>query len=144
MAKELTEQTKPKVQTSPTTPLTSTEKGRHAELLTQTALLANGWTVLEPIAAEPFDMAIKKVGDKAISYVQVKTAFLRNEERYGGEYIVVRGAKNSGKVYTMQEVDYFVAVWQGECYMFPNRERSEYWIRPRNLETKWTKLGMDI
>ena len=123
------------------TTLTSTERGRHAELLAQTALLANGYTVLEPISPEPFDLAIKRVGTNRTFYVQVKTAFLRDEERYGGQYIVVKGAKSNGDVYTKDEVDYFVAIWQGECYMFPNREISEYWIRPDQIETKWTKLS---
>lgn len=125
-------------------PLSSTEKGRHAELLAQTALLAAGYVVMEPIAPEPFDMAIRRKDTKETSYVQVKTAFLRDEDRYRGDYIVVRGAKNSGKVYTRDEVDYFVAVWDGEVYIFPNREVSEYWIRPEQLDEKWTKLSTEI
>lgn len=124
--------------------MTTTERGRHAELLAQTALLANGFTVLEPIAPESFDLAIMRIGEKDTKYVQVKTAFSRNEPRYGGEYIVVRGAKNNGKVYTKSEVDYFVAVWQGAVYMFPNRLKSEYWVRPRDLATRWTELSTDI
>src|SRR5690625_378240 len=127
-----------------TNELTPTERGRHAELLAQTALLANGYTVLEPISPEPFDLAIKRVGTNRTFYVQVKTAFLRDEERYGGQYIVVKGAKSNGDVYTKDEVDYFVAIWQGECYMFPNREISEYWVRPDQIETKWTKLSDKI
>lgn len=125
-------------------PLSTTEKGRHAELLAQTALLAAGYVVMEPIAPEPFDMAIRRKDTKETSYVQVKTAFLRDEDRYRGDYIVVRGAKNSGKVYTRDEVDYFVAVWDGEVYIFPNREVSEYWIRPEQLDEKWTKLSTEI
>lgn len=130
--------------TEQVTPLTSTEKGRHAELIAQMALLANGYTILEPIAAEPFDMAIKRHEEKAVYYVQVKTAFLRSEKRYGGEYVVVRGAKNNGKVYTKGEVDYFVAVWQGKAYLFPNREVSEYWIKPENMAERWTELSTSI
>lgn len=128
-----------------TTPLTPIEKGRHSELLAQTALLANGYTVLEPIAPEPFDLAIKRIGDKETFYVQVKSAFTRDEERYGGKYVVVKGAKNNGAVYTKVEVDYFIAIYDGEVYMFPNRERSEYWIRPEHISDKWTKLetGLD-
>lgn len=131
-------------ETELTTVLTSTEKGRHAELLAQTALLAKGYTVMEPIAPEPFDLAIKHTGSKNTMYIQVKTAFLRNEERYGGEYLVVRGAKNNGDVYTKKEVDYFVAIWKGECYMFPNREVSEYWCKPEHVDAKWTKLETEI
>lgn len=124
--------------------MTSIEKGRHAELIAHTALLANGWTVLEPSAPEPFDLAIKRLGDKTTYYIQVKTAFIRNEERYGGEYLIVRGAKNNGDKYTKEEVDYFVAIWQGKAYMFPNREIKEYWIRPNQLAEKWTELNLDI
>src|SRR5690625_1468935 len=124
--------------------LSSTERGKHAELLAATALLANGYSVMEPISPQPYDLAIRHPQTGETSYVQIKTAFSRNEERYGGEYIVVRGAKNSGKVYTREEVDYFVAVWQGEVYLFPNREIKEYWIRPDKLSEKWTKMDCGI
>lgn len=124
--------------------LSSTERGKHAELLAATALLANGYSVLEPISPQPYDLAIRHPQTGETSYVQIKTAFSRDEERYGGEYIVVRGAKNSGKVYTREEVDYFVAVWQGDVYLFPNREIKEYWIRPDKLSEKWMKLDCGI
>lgn len=124
--------------------MNNNEKGRHSELLAQTALLANGWTVLEPIAPEPFDLAIKRVDDPQTYYVQVKTAFSRDEKRYGGEYLVVRGAKNNGDKYTKDEVDYFIAVWQGRVFMFPNSEQSEYWIRPSQLGEKWAELETGI
>ena len=124
--------------------LSSTERGKHAELLAATALLANGYSVMEPISPQPYDLAIRHPQTGETSYVQIKTAFSRNEERYGGEYIVVRGAKNSGKVYMREEVDYFVAVWQGDVYLFPNREIKEYWIRPDKLSEKWTKLDCGI
>lgn len=130
--------------TESATELTPSEKGRHAELIAATALLANGFTVMEPIAPEPFDMAIKRIGEKETKYIQVKTAFLRNEKRYGGEYLVVRGAKNNGKVYTKEEVDFFIAVWDGKAYMFPNRCVSEYWIKPKDLAVKWTELKAGI
>lgn len=124
--------------------LTPIEKGRHAELIAQMALLANGWTVLEPIAPEPFDLAIKRIGDKKTYYVQVKTAFLRDEPRYGGEYLIVRGTKNNGEKYTREEADYFVAIWQGKAYMFPNEEKSENWVRPEHIGDKWTELSCEI
>lgn len=124
--------------------LTSNEKGRHAELLAATALLANGYTVMESLVPESFDYAIKRAGSKETKYVQVKTAFLRNEKRYGGEYLVVRGAKNNGDIYTRDEVDYFIAIWEGKAYMFPNREVSEYWIKPDDLAIKWTELKTEI
>ena len=126
------------------TTLTSSEKGKHAELLAATALLANGYSVLEPIAPEPYDLAVRRHDDKETFYIQIKTAFLRDEKRYGGEYLVVRGAKNNGDVYTKNEVDFFIAVWDGCCYLFPNREISEYWVRPSDIGVKWKKLEYGI
>lgn len=102
-------------------------------------MLANGYSVLEPIAPEPYDLAVKRAGEPA-KFVQVKTAFLRDEERYGGEYLVVRGVRSNGDVYTLDEVDMFAAIWDGEVYVFPNREKCEYWVKPELLSEKWTKL----
>jgi len=113
-------------------------------LLAATALLANGYTVMEPIAPEAFDFAIKRLGESETYYVQVKTAFTRNEERYGGEYVIVRGAKNNGDIYRKTEVDYFVTIYDDEVYMFPNSEKSEYWLRPSLIGEKWTRLGRTI
>lgn len=120
---------------------TSNDKGKHAELLAQTALLANGYSVMEPISPQPYDLAARNPQTQETVYFQVKTAFLRDEERYGGEYLVVKGARNNGKVYEKDEVDRFIAVWNGTCYVFPNREVSEYWVRPWQVDEKWTKLG---
>ena len=121
--------------------MTATEKGKYTELLAQTALLANGWTVLEPIAAEPFDLAITKIRSRKTYYVQVKTSFRRNEERYNGEYVVVRGTKGNGDVYSIDEVDYFVTSVDNDVYMFPNGEKSEYWVKSKNVDKVWTRLG---
>jgi len=124
--------------------LSSNSKGKHAELLAATALLANGWSVLEPISPQAYDLAARNPNSHETIYVQIKTAFLRSEERYGGDYLVVRGSRNNGKVYEKDEVDVFIAVWEGECYLFPNREIKEYWIRPEDIDEKWTKLSTEI
>src|SRR5699024_2879762 len=120
--------------------LSSNEKGRHAELLAQTAFLANGYSVLEPISPQPYDLAIRNPSTHETAYVQVKTAFLREEKRYGGAYLVVRGAQNSGRIYSKDDVDMFAAVWDGDVYLFPNREISEYWTRLDEVGTKWTRI----
>src|SRR5690625_1953364 len=112
----------------------------HAELLAQTALLANGWAVSTPIGDQAYDLSFRRTDSKRTYYGQVKTSFTRNEERYGGKYVVVRGAKNNGDVYSKAEVDYFLAIYDGEVYLFPNAEKSEYWIRPEHINEKWTKL----
>jgi|SRR5690625_1621324 len=129
------------MQESTTKSLTAISRGKHSELLAATALLANGYSVMEPIAPEPYDLVIRDPNTGETQYVQVKSAFSRNEKRYGGKYIVVRGAKSNGKVYTREEVDLFAAVWDGEVYLFPNREKSEYWIKPENLDERWRKVG---
>lgn len=119
----------------------SNEKGRHAELLTQTALIANGWEVLEPVTTEPYDLAIRrKDGDRDTYYVQVKTVKRRDDKRYGAPYLVVRGTKNNGEVYTKEEADYFAAVYEGNVFLFPNREITEYWTRADQVETKWKRI----
>lgn len=124
--------------------LSSNSKGKHAELLAATALLANGWSVLEPISPQAYDLAARNPNSQETIYIQIKTAFKRSEERYGGDYLVVRGARNNGKVYRKEEVDVFIAVWEGECYLFPNREKSEYWVKPENIDEKWSRLERDI
>src|SRR5690625_449141 len=129
------------------TKLTANDRGRHAELLAATALLANGYSVLEPVSPQPYDLAIRDRYTLDTYYVQIKTALLRGEpndlKRYGREYLRISGARNSGDVYLRDEVDYVIAVWDGECYVFANREISEYWISVDELKTdasRWKKL----
>jgi len=124
--------------------LTSNDRGKHSELLAATALLSSGYSVLEPISPQPYDLAIRHPETGESSYVQVKTAFTRDEKRYGGKYVVVRGHKRNGDVYTRGEVDYFIAIYDGDVYMFPNREISEYWVKLDDIASRWTKLGRAI
>lgn len=123
---------------------TTNDIGKHSELLAQTALLSAGFQVMEPISPQAYDMVAKRPDEKSVSYIQVKTAFLRDEERYGGKYLVVKGAKNSGKTYTKDEVDFFIAVWDNKCYMIENREITEYWVRPEKVLDKWVELSTSI
>lgn len=122
------------------TVLTRSQKGRHAELLAQTALLSKGYTVSEPITVEGFDLSFKKPGDVRTYYVQVKTVYVRDSKPHNGRWFIIKGSRNNGRVYTKEEVDYFIAVHEGEAYIFPNEEKSEYWIRPKDIDKKWTKL----
>ena len=130
------------------TQMSTNDRGKHAELLAQTALLANGWSVLEPISPQPYDLAARCPLTGEIIYVQVKTAYLRDSERdierYGKAYLRVPGARNNGRKYETGEVDYFIAVWQGDCYMFRNREQTEYWVLPEEIGDKWSKLSAVI
>jgi hypothetical protein len=117
-------------------------KGRHSELLAQTALLANGWTPMEPVAPEVFDIGITRPGMGREYYkVQIKSA--RRREDRNGE-VVVYARKNNGAPYTLDEADYIIGILDGEVYMFENRELSEYWCPAHALSEKWTKLSTGI
>ena len=120
--------------------MTTLEKGRHTEITVIGALMSHGWTVLEPVTVEPYDLAIRRRDGGKTYYVQVKTPTFRNEKRYAGEYVVVKGAKNSGQVYSKDEVDYFATVIDGVAYMFDNREIAEYWVKLEDVDKRWTRL----
>lgn len=120
----------------------TTTKGRHSELIAITALLANGWTVMESVTPEAFDIGITRPGMGREFYrVQIKSARRRDDRK---DELVVYTRKNSGGVYTKAEADYIIGVIDGDVYMFPNREIGEYWCRPEDLGTKWTKLETGI
>jgi hypothetical protein len=116
-------------------------KGRHSELLAQTALLANGWNVAEPIAPEAFDLVARAPGSTEWQRIQIKSARVRDDRN--GE-IVCYTRKNNGKVYDLDDCDLFIAVLNSDVYMFANRSISEYWVTPSNIEEKWTKLDIGI
>ena len=116
-------------------------KGRHSELLAQTALLANGWSVSEPIAPEPFDLVARAPGETDWLRIQIKSARVRDDRN--GE-IVCYTRKNNGKVYDQDDCDLFIAVLNSDVYMFANRNISEYWVTASNIEEKWTKLEIGI
>jgi len=118
--------------------LTTASIGRHSELLAQTALLANGWTVLESIVPAPFDIAVTKRGDNRICRIQVKTVIKRLKN--GIWYYVVKGKKNNGNVYTKQDCDVFIGVYENAVWLLDNREISEYMIRCDEVAEKWTEL----
>lgn len=121
---------------------TSATIGRHSELIAQTALTANGWTVLIPDGVEPFDLAITRKGDATLRRIQIKTILKRNKS--GNEWYVIRGRKNNGEVYAADEADYFIGVYDNCVYMTPNRGISEYWAAVDEVETKWTRLYTTI
>jgi hypothetical protein len=116
-------------------------KGRHSELLAQTALLANGWNVSEPIAPEAFDLVARAPGSADWLRIQIKSARVR-DDRDGS--IVCYARKNNGKNYDENDCDLFIAVLNSDVYLFPNRNISEYWVTPENIAEKWTKLAIEI
>lgn len=121
--------------------MTRAQRGSYSELLAQAALISEGYIVSQPVTVEPFDLTIKSPGDKRTYYVQVKTVFVREDSRYIGKRFVVRGARNNGKIYTKEEVDYFVAVNGEDVYMFNNTEQWEYWAKEHEPEKVWKKIG---
>lgn len=118
--------------------LTTASIGRHSELLAQTALLANGWTVLESIVPEPFDLAVTKRGDNRICRIQIKTLVQRTKN--GVDYYVLKGKKNSGDVYDKDDCDVFIGVGNNVVYLVENRCIGEYWVRVDEVAVKWTEL----
>lgn len=118
--------------------LTTASIGRHSELLAQTALLANGWTVLESIVPEPFDLAVTKRGDNRICRIQIKTLVQRNKG--GIDYYVLKGKKNNGDVYDKDDCDVFIGVANSVVYLVENRCLGEYWTRVDEVAEKWTEL----
>ncbi|MGM0836008.1 MAG: group I intron-associated PD-(D/E)XK endonuclease [Bacillota bacterium] len=116
-------------------------KGRHSELIAITALLANGYTVMEPCAPDVFDLGITRPGWTDFKRVQVKTARRRTDRN--GE-VVVYTRKNNGEPYSLEDADLFIGILDGAVYMFDNRGLSEYWCPADKLAEKWTKLETGI
>lgn len=118
--------------------LTTASIGRHSELLAQTALLAHGYTVLEPIVPEPYDLAVTKRGDNRIVRVQIKTLVKRNKD--GVDYFVLKAKKNNGQVYGKDDCDVFIGVTNNVVFLVENRCIGEYWTRVDEVAEKWTEL----
>src|SRR5690606_32424203 len=129
--------------TSKTEPISTANKGRHAELIAITALLANGYRVMEPTTPDVYDLGVtRNEWGNYYRRCQVKTARLRVKD--GVEWVVVTGTRNNGQVYSTDEIDDFIGVLNGVPYMFECRGISEYWVKPTELDEKWTKLDASI
>lgn len=87
---------------------------------------------------EPFDLAVKDVYTAETLYVQIKTA-RTYVDKDGVEWYNVDGNSN-GKVYTLDEVDVFVAVDGDDMYIFDNEEELEYRVEKSRAEEFWIKL----
>lgn len=111
--------------------------GRYSELLAQTALLAAGYEVSEPVAPEVYDMIARNPSTGEYLRVQCKTARVR-EDREGA--IVVYARKGSGEPYTAADCDAIIGVNGNDVYIFPVAGNAEYWATPGNVGDKWTLL----
>lgn len=118
--------------------LNSSSVGRHSELVTALALLADGYDVLEPVVPTAYDYAITQPGTHELLRVQIKTILKRT--RRGVEYYIIRGKKNTGVPYSIEETDYFAGVIDGKVYVVANSGISEYWSRVTEASSKWKQL----
>ncbi len=109
-------------------------------MLAQTALLAAGFEVSEPIAPEVYDLTVRNPVTNEYHRVQVKTARVR-EDRDGA--IVVYARKSGGEPYSPDDCDFIIGVNGSDVYMFPCSGLAEYWATPGNVERKWTKLSTE-
>lgn len=121
--------------------MTSTEKGRMAELIAMTAFMARGYTVMEPISAETWDFAATHKESHEHIRAQVKT--ITKRVRDGVEYYVCKGRRNTGAPYSLAECDVFVGVYEGAVYLLDNRELSEYWVRVDEADSKWHRMDIE-
>lgn len=94
--------------------------------------------MLEPTAVEPFDLGVTMRGSHELKRVQVKTIIERS--RNGIDYYVIRGMRNNGVPYSLDEADFMVGVVGGKVYLAENREISEYWARKDRAGELWREL----
>lgn len=118
--------------------LSSTTKGTHSELIAATAFLAAGWKVLEPIVPDTYDFALTQDGSHEIVKVQVK--MLAKRTRDGIDWFVLKGRRNTGNPYTMDECDVFAGIYDGKVYVTENRVLSEYWVKVEDADERWLRL----
>jgi len=120
--------------------LSTSTIGRHSELLAMVALLADGWSVSEPTVPEAHDLLASKNGQQM--RVQVKT--IKQREKGGVPYYVIRGLKNSGDVYSLSDCDAFIGVVGEHVYLTENREITDYWVKVDEVNEKWWYLPLKI
>lgn len=120
----------------------SSNRGTHSELVAMTALLAAGYEVAEPVAAESYDIVAKEAGTGEWRTFQVKTLRLRTDK--GRPYYVLNGTRNSGDVYRRADADYFIGVVDGAVYLVENTEQSEYWAAVDGVDGKWRRLAVNM
>jgi len=118
-------------------PKSSTYVGRHSEMIASCAFMEHGVRVWEPTVPDTHDMMVELNGKKLLA--QVKT--ITRRERDGTAYYVIKGRRNSGAPYTLEDCDIFIGVYQGEVFMTENRQLSEYWSPVDRVDEYWTRIG---
>jgi hypothetical protein len=118
----------------------TTAVGKHNELLAAAALMAAGYEVSFPLAAEIYDLSTRCPVTGETRYYQVKTA----QERPDRNAIVVHAKNGKREIYPRSIVDYIIGVHGENVYVFENREIKEYWATPENIGDKWVLLKGNI
>ena len=120
--------------------LSTSSIGRHSELLAMAALIADGWVVHEATTPEAYDLIAIKDG----RYIRAQVKTIKQRTRDGVDYYVIRGLKNSGQVYTLEDCDIFIGVIDGRVYWTETRDISEYWVKAVEVNEKWRMLPLNI
>lgn len=119
--------------------------GTHAELIAMTALLAAGYEVADPVAAEVYDLVAKEPETGEWRTFQVKSLRFRADKGgEGGGYYVLNGTRNNGEAYGPPDVDYMIGVAGDACYLVPCTGQSEYWATAGAIDEKWRKLTVGM
>ena len=120
--------------------VTTAETGRLSELMAIQALVRNGYEVAEPTVTAAHDLVIRRPGKRHYERAQVKTVYVRSDR---GGALVVCGAKNSGKPYSIEEADVIIGVDRFDVYVIENASQREYWAQNERIAAgKWTKLSL--
>lgn len=120
--------------------LTSAQTGRLSELTAAVVLIRNGYEVAEPLVVSSYDYLIKRPGSDVFEKAQIKTVYVR-EDRDGA--LVVKGAKNNGMPYSLDEASVIIGVDRFSAYIIENREQSEYWAKDEVVAAgKWDKVSL--
>ena len=112
--------------------------GKRSELLAQTALLANGYEVAQPIAPEPYDLVARDPVTGSWATFQVKTVRIREDR--GAAVVVAK--RSDGSPYTRQDADYLIGVVGDEVYLIKNTGQSEYWSPIDDI--RWERLPLGL
>ncbi len=122
----------------------SSNRGTHSELIAMTALLAAGYEVADPVAAEVYDLVAKEPETGEWRTFQVKSLRYRADKGGDGGYYVLNGTRNSGETYGPGEVDYMIGVLDDACYLVPCTGQTEYWAAAGAIDEKWRKLTVGM
>ncbi|RPF54773.1 group I intron-associated PD-(D/E)XK endonuclease [Abyssicoccus albus] len=118
-----------------------TSKGTTSELIAQELLTSKGFSVHTPISDESYDLIAHENGTRVSFRVQVKTLQVRTDRENA---LVVKAVKSNGRPYTVDEVDYILAVDLDNTtgYLVENTGQKEYWSKDyETAERKWSKLS---